>query len=198
VIPALGLAEQDRHAGALDEKRERFIFDTTRHIAEYVEDRTAAGKEEKGGANVLRARAFPPVCIVGAHDEADHLAGLVLARVLPSPEFDPKVIPFPLLAAETIDQIAENACKVVCISAVPPNAAAHAGYLCKRLKMRLPELRVVVALWTSENTEKAQARLHDAGADQVVKSIPEAIEQLRQLCVPAALELQRGKQDAMA
>jgi len=105
VIPALGLAEHDRHAGALDERHVRFIFDTTRRIVEYVEDRREPPEE----ASKPAGKAVSPVCIVAAHDEADHIAGLVLARMLPAPEFNPHVIAFPLLAAETLDRIAEHA-----------------------------------------------------------------------------------------
>jgi predicted PurR-regulated permease PerM len=176
VIPALALAEQDRHRHALEEQRERFIFDTTRRLVEYLEDRRAEPKTK----NIL-PRAGPPLCIVGARDEADHVAALVLARMLEPPEFNPQVIGHPLLSAETIEQIAEKACRVVCISAVPPHAAAQAGHLCKRLKSRLPELKVVVALWTAEDPQKLETRLRDAGADEVVTRLPQAIAKLREL-----------------
>jgi hypothetical protein len=79
---------------------------------------------------------------------------------------------------------------------MPPRAATHAAYLCKRLKQRFPELKVLVALWTRENTERAQARLREAGVDQVATRLGEVIEQLRQLTLPAALELQHPKQPA--
>jgi len=190
VIPALGLAEQDRHAGALDEAHVRFLFDTTRRIVDYVEDRKEPAREAGKPAD----KAVPAVCMVAAHDEADHLAALVLARMLPAPDFNAHVMPFPLLAAETLDRIAERACKVVCISALPPDAASHAGHLCKRLKHRFPDLRVLVALWTSENTERATARLVASGADLVVTRLPEAIDQLRQLTVPLGLGLQQQNQ----
>ncbi len=190
VIPALGLAEQDRHAGTLDEAHVRFIFDSTRRIVEYVEDRSESAQEPAKPAR----QAAPPVCIVAAHDEADHVAGRVLARMLPTPECEPRVIPFPLLAAETLDKIAGHACRVVCISAVPPQAANAAGHLCKRLKRRFPEMQVLVALWTSENTERAAARLRAAGADVVATRLAEAIDQLRQLAVPLSLELQHQNQ----
>ncbi|MFL6564601.1 MAG: hypothetical protein ACJ8G5_06705, partial [Burkholderiales bacterium] len=72
-------------------------------------------------------------------------------------------------------------CKLVCISAVPPHAAAHAGHLCKRLKGRLPGIRVVVALWADETSDKLKARLADAGVDHVVGRLPEAIDKLREL-----------------
>jgi hypothetical protein len=101
--------------------------------------------------------------------------------MLPAPEFNARVIAFPLLAAEIIEQLAQPGCKLVCISAVPPHAAAHAGHLCKRLKKRFPDLKVVVALWMTENSEKLESRLRDAGVDVVVTRLPDAIDKLREL-----------------
>jgi predicted PurR-regulated permease PerM len=181
VIPALALAEQDRHAHTLEEQRERFIFETTRDLVEYLEDRRGPKDESEARPKNVVHRPAPPICIVGAHDEADHVAALVLARMLEAPEFNPQVISYPLLAAETMGEIEAKACKLICISAVPPHAAAQAGHLCKRLKSRLPELRVVVALWTTESSDKLKARLHDAGVDHVVTRLPEAIAKLREL-----------------
>jgi hypothetical protein len=182
VIPALGLAEQDRHKGALDEERERFIFDTARQIIEYVEDRreSTPGEATPATDNAVH-RPAPPLCIVAAHDEADHIAGLALARVLTPPEFAPRVIPHPLLATEAIEKIAEHACKLVCISAVPPRAGTHAAYLCKRLKQRFPDLRILVARWTSDSSERLQARLREAGADHFATQLDDAVARLREL-----------------
>ena len=193
VIPALALGEQDRHGGALDEQHQRFIFDTTRHIVEYVEERK--NPEAPGPAP---RRPAAPLCIVPAHDEADHVAALVLARVLPAPEFNPVVSPYPLLAGELIEFVGKNGTRVACISAMPPRAAIHAAYLAKRLKQRFPDVKVLVALWTSENIDRARTRLAEAGVDQVVTRLADAIEQLRTLCVPATLELQQQKKHNLA
>jgi predicted PurR-regulated permease PerM len=193
VIPALVLGEQDRHAGALDEQHQRFIFDTTRHIVEYVEER----KHPEPAAAPAR-RPAAPLCVVPAHDEADHVAALVLARVLPAPEFNPFVSSYPLLAGELLEFVGKNGARVVCISAMPPRAATHAAYLAKRLKQRFPDLKVLVALWTSENTDRARTRLAEAGVDHVVTRLADAIEQLRQLCVPATLELQQQRKHNLA
>jgi len=181
VLPALALAERDRHAHTLEEQRERFVFDTTRELVEYLEDRRKPKDEiEPKPTNVVH-RSAPPLCIVAAHDEADYVAALVLARMLEAPEFSPQTISHPLLNAETLDELERKVCKLVCISAVPPHAAAHAGHLCKRLKSRLPDIRVVVALWTDEASDKLKARLADAGVDHVVGRLPEAIDKLREL-----------------
>jgi predicted PurR-regulated permease PerM len=200
VIPALGLAEQDRHRGVIDAERERFVFDTVRKIIEDVEDRKAMKEEaqrkkEEGepkqegeakpavaAAAALRAaRAAAALCIVGAHDEADHLAGVAFARVLPPADFQAQVVDHPVLAGEIVDRVAESGAKIVCISAVPPQAAIQAGYLVKRLKSRLPEVKVLVVIWTSEDIARARARLGEAGADKIVSSFPEAVAQLREL-----------------
>ena len=191
VVPALALAEQDRHAHTLEEQRERFIFDTVRGLVQYLEDRSklkAEAETEAKPKNVVH-RPAPPVCILAARDEADHVAALVLARMLEPPEFNPQVIPNPLPAAETLEQIEAKACKVVCISAVPPHAAAQAGQLCRRLKQRFPEVKVMVALWAAEGTDKLESRLRDAGVDVVVTRLRDAVEQLRQLTAPLALAM---------
>jgi predicted PurR-regulated permease PerM len=179
VIPALGLAEQDRHAHTLEEQRERFIFETIRELIDYLEDRREPKDEPEARPKNVVHRPAAPICIVGAHDEADHVAALVLGRMLQAPEFSPQVRA--LLTAETLEELEKQACRIVCISAVPPHAAAHAGHLCKRLKSRLPELKVVVALWMEEKSDKLESRLRDAGVDAVVTRLPEAIDMLREL-----------------
>ena len=61
VIPALGLAEQDRHRGVIDEARERFVFDTVRKIIEDVEDRKAMKEEAQRKAEEGEAKSAVPV-----------------------------------------------------------------------------------------------------------------------------------------
>jgi PleD family two-component response regulator len=165
-------------------------------LIDYLEERSEAKEPKEETAvkpkNVVH-RPAPTFCIVAARDEADHVAALALARMLPAHEFNAHVIRFPLLAAEVVDEIAKNACKVVCISALPPHAAAQAGQLCKRLKTRFPDLKVMVALWTSENADKLESRLHDVGVDVVVTRLPDAIDKLRELIIPASLEIQQLK-----
>ena len=193
VIPALGLAEQDRHRGAIDDERERFLFDTVRKIIEDVEDRKAIKEHAQSKAEEGEAKsalpaipaaplpAPPTICIVGAHDEADQLAGLALARVLRPADFNVRVLGCPLLAGEIVEQVAGCGAKTVCVSAVPPHAVVQAGYLAKRLKRRLPEVKVLVVIWTTEDTARAAARLREAGADQIVSNLTDAMAQLHQL-----------------
>jgi len=164
VIPALALIETDRHRGGLAPESERFAFDTIRQMLDEIP------LEEPAAAP--RAR----VCIVPARDEADELAGAILARVLPGSQ----LLSAESLAGETLEQIEQDGCGTICISAVPPHAASHAAYLARRLKKRFPKLRIVVALWTSEAGERIKSRLAAAGVDEVATRLDEAVSHLRQ------------------
>jgi predicted PurR-regulated permease PerM len=163
LIPALTLIETDRHKGALDPETERFVFDTTRQILDELRE---DGTETTAAAHV---------CILPARDQADELAGAMLARLLPGAQlFSAKS-----LAAETLEQIGDGACRVMCISAVPPQAASHASYLARRLKKQFPKLRIVLALWTNEGVDKVRPRLLGAGIDEVATRLPDVLAQLR-------------------
>ena len=83
------------------------------------------------------------------------------------------------LAGEMLAQVADEAPSVVCVSALPPLAATHARYLCKRLRPKFPQLKIVVGLWqTSGSTKKAQARLEEIGIDRFVTTLAEANQYL--------------------
>jgi len=162
LIPALALIETDRHKGTLEAESGRFAFDVTRQILELLPERD----EQPAAAHV---------CILPARDEADELAGAMLARLLPGAQlFSAKS-----LASEKLERLSADACRTVCISAVPPHAASHAGFLARRLKKQFPKLRIVVALWTSEGLDKLKPRLLDAGVDEVGTRVPEVLAQLR-------------------
>ena len=176
LIPALSLAETDRQKGDLDAEHERFVLDTTRQILEEIE--VPASQSE---------HSFAHVCIIPAHDEADELAGAMLARQLRGAQ----LYSFQSLAGETLEKIGENPCRVVCISTVPPRAASHAAYLARRLKQRFPDLKIVVALWTSESVERIKSRLQSAGADEVLNRLDDLVARLR-LPPPNPAQTTRG------
>ena len=162
LIPALALIETDRHKGALEQQNERFAFDVMRQILELLPER-----DEQPAA--------PQVCILPARDEADELAGAMLARLLPGAQ----LFSANSLATEKLERLSTDACRTVCISAVPPHAASHAGFLARRLKKQFPKQRIVVALWTSEGLDKLKPRLLDAGVDDVATRIPDVLALLR-------------------
>jgi CheY-like chemotaxis protein len=87
----------------------------------------------------------------------------------------------PALAAEIVQTVTQKQCKAILISAVPPNAAHDAGYLARRLRRQLPDIKIVIGLWGSEENGSARERLLKLGVDEVVTRISEAPDVLRQL-----------------
>ena len=165
LLPALVLAETDRYRNALDPSRERVVLETTREVVEEID---AAAGDKPSCAHV---------CIIPAHDAVDGLAGAMLARLLPGA----RVFPAESLAGETLERVGEDPCQLVCICAVPPQAASHAAYLARRLKQRFPKLRIVAALCTTENIDKVKPRLLGAGIDEVVTRLADAEAYIRQV-----------------
>ena len=183
LMPTLGLVERDRHKGLVDAQCERFVFDALQRMVEEIDESPQA--PEKPAAPQRRG---PAVCIAAAHDEADHVGALLLARLLPPGEFDARVLPLDALSAETIQQIGANGCRVIVVSAVPPRASTEAAYLVRRLRRSFPDAKILVGLWTTENNvERTRGRMVQAGADEVVTRLPAAIEKLRDLAAPLAL-----------
>ncbi|TMH70808.1 MAG: AI-2E family transporter, partial [Betaproteobacteria bacterium] len=85
IVPALTLAETDRRKGSLEPARERFVYEHARQIIEELE-------------HTPSANSGPPVCLVAAHDDADHVAALMLAKLLAPAQAC--VMGAPALAAE--------------------------------------------------------------------------------------------------
>ena len=179
MLPALLLAKRDRLRSALDARHEQFVFESLARLAEEV------GAAESAGP----ASAAQPleVSIVPAHDDADAIAAEMLARAVSLEHYRPLVLAHEKLAGEIVEQVAASASKAVCISAVPPSAAANAAYLCKRLRLRCPGRKIVVALWhANTNLPAIEARLRAAGADEIVTRLPEAMERIRLIAPLAA------------
>jgi hypothetical protein len=84
-----------------------------------------------------------------------------------------------ILSAEAVARAGEKAPSVICIGALPPGGLAHTCYLCKRLRARLPEAKIVVGRWgLKDNVEENEEQLREAGADHVEMNLRETCNRL--------------------
>ena len=188
LLPALSLAELDRHRGDLDEEKQRFVLQITREIVEDLGERLSPVASDNDEA--LKAPSPPAVSTKGkasilclpARDEADEIAGMMLVQLLTQRGVSARVVSTKSLSGEMIEQVAGESAVVVCVSALPPFAALHARYLCKRLRPRFPQLELIVGLWqTGGVTKKTQDRLTATGIDKLVTSLSDAAKELEHL-----------------
>jgi methanogenic corrinoid protein MtbC1 len=187
LLPALSLAEEDRHHGDLDEEKQRFILTTMRELVDELGAKAklvADAAQEVGDSSPPAASVSPEssVLCLPARDEADEIAGAMLAQLLEAKGVHVLLLSAQSLSGEMVSQVSEQEAAVVCVSALPPLAATHARYLCKRLRPKFPTLKIVVGLWqTGGSTKKAQARLVEIGIDQFATTLAEATQHLVQI-----------------
>ena len=190
LLPALSLAEEDRHLGDLDELRHRLIMDTMRELVDDLgakAKRTMVEAQEASTDEIAPAAAVAPqdisvLCLLPARDEADEIAGMMLMQLIEAQGVKVLALSMKALADEILAQVTEQAAGIICVSAFPPFIATRTRDLCKRLRSKFPKLSVVVGLWqTSSRTKKAQERLAAAGIDKFVTTLAEATEHVAHL-----------------
>lgn len=206
LIPVLGLAERDRHNEVLSEERTRFVLDNMRTLVEDLTERPNETKEksdEPGETKQMPSAETPLgpviVCIVPARDEADEIVGTMLLRRLTARRVVAELLTTDVLKSEVLERVAELAPQAVYVSALPPAAVLHASFLCKRLRPRFPDLKIVVALWHAEgDVEKGRARLLAAGASEVVVTLKDSIEKLPPAALVVAMRSSDAQPDSVA
>jgi predicted PurR-regulated permease PerM len=193
IIPALALAEQDRHQDDLNEITEQFICKSTKELVEELgeksiktEEETVSEQSSASNGDIMVAsrpsvveRLDPPtrVVCIPARDEADEIVGLMLAQLLERAGYLAQAIPIGT-TAEMLAQLKEARADIVCISALPPFALLHARDLYKRLRVHAPQAKVIVGLWKfGGDPIKAAARLNISGSDKLSITLAQTVLQ---------------------
>ncbi|MGH9405740.1 MAG: AI-2E family transporter [Terriglobia bacterium] len=192
-IPALGLAEQDRHGNTLDAERHAFICQSMRELIEelgerIVQEAPAQSAPENGEAAPAAGcdiRSVNFLCIP-ARDDADEIVAMMVAQLAPRELSRAQFIPIGTVA-DMLAQVAEQQANIVCVSALPPAALGQARSLCKRLRMRFPELKIILGLWHyAGGLGRAQERTGGIAADLLATTLPEVALQTSRLAGCAA------------
>ena len=179
-VPALTMTQQAAADGELEAGDEKFILAATREIAEYTAD-DAAGLGAGAGAGAGAAFEGDRVRVLAcaARHDADEVAVRMLVRLLSADKWEVNVAASETLTSELLARIAEFRPAVLCVSSLPPGGLAHTRYLCKRVKARFPELKLLVGRWgQADELDEAKADLAAVGADTVHTSVDEAATQL--------------------
>lgn len=180
LLPALVLAEQDRHKGDLDEVRTTYAHQSIAELVAELTDYKDAWPPSLQTAiqRASAARCGPVVCIA-ASDQADELAAAMMAQLLERASRNTLLLPSSALSPEILERLALDQDTVLCLSALPPFAFAHARALCLQLRQQMPHHRITVALWNEqEDSAEAQARFGRAAPSAVVFTLREAITYL--------------------
>lgn len=171
LIPAMTMAEQDRHRGAIEAEREEFLY---LNVSEMVAEFAEAGFAGNPGRN-SRTRVF----CVPAYDQADEIACAMLAQLLEQRGIVALSFPAGPTADEMFAFIQPEADDVVCISAVPPYAFTPSRTMVNHLRNRFSQATIFVGIWGfNGDREKALARFDRGRPNRLFSSLADVVNEV--------------------
>jgi predicted PurR-regulated permease PerM len=153
LIPALTMAEHDRHKGALDTVREEFLFLSMKEMLAELPDDSLKITPPNAEAAVEPAMESKPewpagrVICIPANDEADEISASMLSQLLEIGGCAALSFPVDPDMLHLMQVLEPSADDVICISSLPPFAFSHAKSLSRQLRARFPLTRIVVGVW---------------------------------------------------
>lgn len=170
IVPALALAERDRHNGELDDEGKTFVWHNAHELIE-----ENAPPDGKPSSQRICVATCP------AQDQADELALTMLQHLAP-PGCEVILMSSALMASEKTAAVTQLAPDVVIISALGPGGASQVRYLCKRIRQESPRVRIIVGRWGYHgDRERMTAGLKARGADHVVTTLQEALNLIERI-----------------
>jgi len=186
LIPALSFAEQDRHQGALDDIHSNFLFLSINELVAELTDyrRRAQPPTDPNLPATSPARPlnkeFAVVCI-SASDQADELAALMLSQVMEQSDHQTLLLSAATISSEILDTLGKEPDTVVFISALPPFAFSQARAICQRVRSYLPDNRICIGFWnTNDDPDQVIERFGNGRPNVVVNTLSQALQQVTQ------------------
>jgi predicted PurR-regulated permease PerM len=189
LIPALTLAEQDRHKGALDPAREEFLFLSIKEMLADLPDSSSDSAPENVETSAEMKAAWPAgrVICIPARDEADEISAAMLSQLLELSGCNNLSFPVDADLLHLMQSLKLSQDDVICISALPPFALSHAKTVCRQLRTHFPQTRIILGVWGfTGDAERALERFQAPRPDCLVTTLEQAISAVR---LPVAVEV---------
>jgi predicted PurR-regulated permease PerM len=174
-IPALSMAQEDSERGVLTRNARAEISDTVHDMIEGLGDESEA----------TEASAIPPPAIecLGARNELDDVAAMLLVRLLAERGIAARAVPArhwmtePRPGRTTTPETA--APKLICLSHLGPASAPRLRLLARRLRRRsAPDAKLLLGLWSGlPRYVDGQPDTPDF-IDEIATSLSEAVDEI--------------------
>ena len=168
LLPALNYAERDRLEGRLSQAEESTVSDSTRELtADAADWISAVASELPGSKTAAAAPELPgqrlPLRVLGcaANGTSDALALGMLAHLVEDLPIEMEIHPTRLHTNALVSLLRDQNMSVLCIGDLPPSPPSRTRYVVKRLRVALPDLRIVVGRW-------APTALADESSDELM------------------------------
>ncbi|MGO9470772.1 MAG: AI-2E family transporter, partial [Isosphaeraceae bacterium] len=191
LIPALGMAERDRHEGSLDHDREQFIIlsfgEMLAEFSDYRGNPTEPARDDSSATSEPRPQEAQPapafqgrILCVPANDEADSITTSMLVQVLEQQGY--KALWLPVTESlGGLQVLGPTPDDLVCIAALPPFAFARCKALTRELRSRFPDQPTIVGIWGFTGDAKSAAQLEPGHPENVLTTLAAVVERIKQI-----------------
>lgn len=190
LLPALNYAERDRMEQRLSDHEEAAVIDATRELLADAAELLRRARPPAGAATVPPATVNESLRVLGyaVNGAADEIALAMLTQLADGLPLSIEMGKTRMLASDLVTLVREQGFSVVCLADLPPSPPSKTRYLVKRLRVALPDLRIVVGRWGPPAlADDSTQPLRDAGASVVTPTLVEARTYLLTLVVPPDL-----------
>ena len=117
---------------------------------------------------------------LAANDQADEITSSMLAQLLERAGHGVISLPVESRFEDIVQHLPPEPQDVICISALPPFAFAQAASICQRIRLHLPEIKVLAGIWGYRTAiaNKALDRFGSARPDALVSTLAQALQQI--------------------
>ncbi|HEX5472350.1 MAG TPA: AI-2E family transporter [Lacipirellulaceae bacterium] len=198
LVPALRMAEHDRHNDLLNEEQATFVMEAAEDLVQDLGDEAYAavtaesnGKEatppivdrDASGKRTPTAR----VHCIPLRDQADEATSHMLAQLLVAEGFDVVTERVKSLTSEVVDRVSDSKSDIVVISILPPIRSRESRLLWKRLRSRYPDLPIVVGFWAGATHKEGIPAPESNHLSKTATTLAEATALVRSLAAERQL-----------
>ena len=177
LLPALNYAERDRLEQRLSLEEETAVIDATRELlSDAAESISRLQPEPSPTTDPAVTGPRQPLRVMGVATNgiADELALQMLGHLLDDLPIVVEVVKGRMLASDLVSLVQAQGVSVICLADLPPSPPSKTRYLVKKLRVALPDLRILVGRWGPRAlADDSTQLLRDAGATLVATTLAE-------------------------
>jgi GAF domain-containing protein len=183
-VPALRLAENARQQGTSPYEHQK-IADGMMAIIQDLKDQT--GRKEGNAPSKGKAGSDAMVLCIAGRSVLDMPAAAMLRHALEEKGIDAHQVPPSAVALDAIGKLDLAGIDIVCVLYLTPMPKAYARFVCRRLKRRMPQLKIVLGLLNlAVEADMAEKLAAEAGADAAASTFAAALQQVESMLARTA------------
>jgi hypothetical protein len=182
LLPALLHAQRDLHAGLLSSDEYEYSLSAVRSLAEQQDllPQSASGEDADNDLVAATPHALS-ILACPARDGAETTALILFQHLLDPRKFQFEIVSTKYLVSEILEHVAEQRPAIILIAALPTGGLAHTRHLCKRLRNRFGDQKIVIARWGSPLPPDNRDQWSTCTADHITTSFEETLRRLNEL-----------------